>query len=161
MIPHDHSRATMSTNEHWWVWCYGAMSGMGAVVPCSWMFPNAHDCCWCHGDMFMSFMVAYECHQCSRVAIGAMVPCSWVFICIHEHVHGANSTHEHGPMVPTALVSLNEHTTMTLIPLIAPWQHKGCTKKNALKLAQQFLLNFSSYKHDRQLGHNSFEKWDP
>ena len=158
MITQERPWALMSTDEYdamaqwvvWAPWCHAhecslmLMTAVDAMATCSWVS-------W----LLMSA------HQCSRVAIGAMVPCSWVFICIHEHVHGANSTHEHGPMVPTTLVSLNEQTTMTLIPLIAPWQHKGCTKKNALKLAQQFLLNFSSYKHDRQLGHNSFEKWDP
>ena len=33
----------------------------------------------------------------------------------------------------------------------------GCPEKNA----PQFLLNFSSYKHARKLGHNSLERWDP
>ena len=35
---------------------------------------------------------------------------------------------------------------------------KGEPKKNLTKLPQQFLLNFSGQKHDRQLEHNSFEK---
>ena len=35
--------------------------------------------------------------------------------------------------------------------------YTGCPEKNA----PQFLLNFSSYKHARRLGHNSLERWDP
>ena len=31
------------------------------------------------------------------------------------------------------------------------------SKKTLTKLAHQFLLNFSGYKHDRQLGHNSVD----
>ena len=37
---------------------------------------------------------------------------------------------------------------------------KGETKKKLPKLAQQYLLNLFSYKHDRQLGHNSFDNLD-
>ena len=44
------------------------------------------------------------------------------------------------------------------VSVISTWKIKGGSKKNLTKLAQQFLLNFSGYKHDRQLGHNSFEK---
>ena len=34
-------------------------------------------------------------------------------------------------------------------------------KKTLTKLAPQFLLNFSGFKHARRLGHDSFERGDP
>ena len=34
---------------------------------------------------------------------------------------------------------------------------KGAAEKNLTKLAPQFLLNSSGYKHARSLGHDSFE----
>ena len=36
--------------------------------------------------------------------------------------------------------------------------YKGCTKQNLIKLAPQFSLNFSYYKHARSLEHILFEK---
>ena len=36
--------------------------------------------------------------------------------------------------------------------------HMNGVKQNLTKLALQFLLNISGYKHARRLGRNSFEK---
>ena len=40
-------------------------------------------------------------------------------------------------------------------------QAKWWVKIKLTKLAPQFLLNFSCYKHAGRLGHNSFERFDP
>ena len=53
------------------------------------------------------------------------------------------------------------YPNFTSCAFLSDWTLKGETKRNLTKLAQLFLLSFSGYKHDRRLGHNLFEKWDP
>ena len=53
---------------------------------------------------------------------------------------------------------VGQKTFVPKITILATFGSKGGVKKNLTKLARQFLLTFSGYKHDRQLEHNSFEK---
>ena len=67
MSYHKCSFWLISTHEHSWVWCYGAISAHG----CWWMpmapWRHAHDCSW-------ALMTAH----CS------MLPSSWVFMAAHD-----------------------------------------------------------------------------
>ena len=108
MSSHKCSFWLISTHEHSWVWCFGAISAHE-----SWLMPmapwrHAHDCSlalmsahWSVVPIFWVFMAAYECswaimsiyepsvpqmhtHKQSREAMSAN-DCSWILMSSHEH----------------------------------------------------------------------------
>ena len=93
------------------------MSGMGVMLLCSWMLVSSHECCWRHGAMFLSA------HGCLWVVMNAYKH-SWVWphvamstnegpwplLITHEALKATISTHDHGIMAQTALISADKHS---------------------------------------------------
>ena len=76
MSSRKHSCVLMSTLEHTWVWCHGAMS--------------AHECWWA---LIASWRHAHDCSCALIIAHCSMVPSSWVLMAAHECSMVIRNTH--------------------------------------------------------------------